>query len=67
MHFDEQSYTCPYCYQPNTVGVDPSVEAKQTFTEDCTVCCRPIEIEMTVLPSGRCKIRVRRENGSGDW
>lgn len=34
---------CPYCGQTFEVTVDTSV-ARQIFTTDCEVCCRPMEI-----------------------
>jgi len=37
----ETSVQCPYCGEFITIFVDPS-EDEQTYTEDCSVCCRPI-------------------------
>ncbi len=34
---------CPFCGQVFEVVVDTSVEF-QTFTTDCEVCCRPLEV-----------------------
>jgi hypothetical protein len=34
---------CPFCNEPVTFFIDPSQE-EQTYIEDCTVCCRPIEV-----------------------
>jgi hypothetical protein len=35
------TYPCAFCGEENDVLVDPSGGSRQTFTEDCTVCCRP--------------------------
>jgi hypothetical protein len=35
------TYHCAFCGEENDVLVDPSGGSRQTFTEDCTVCCRP--------------------------
>src|SRR6266446_6324168 len=35
------TYRCAFCGEENDVLVDPSGGRHQTFTEDCTVCCRP--------------------------
>jgi hypothetical protein len=35
------TYSCAFCGEDNDVHVDPSGARRQTFTEDCTVCCRP--------------------------
>jgi len=35
------TYSCAFCGEENDVLLDPSGGIRQTFTEDCTVCCRP--------------------------
>ena len=35
------TYSCAFCGEDNEVLADPSGARRQTFTEDCTVCCRP--------------------------
>lgn len=39
----EQEIECPFCGEMISILVDTSVE-EQTYIEDCSVCCRPIEI-----------------------
>ena len=34
---------CPFCGQSFPVAVDTSL-ARQRFTTDCEVCCRPFEV-----------------------
>lgn len=48
MHFElhEKQITCPFCWESITVLVDPS--ESQLYTEDCSVCCRPILIQTEV-------------------
>ncbi|MDB9970444.1 CPXCG motif-containing cysteine-rich protein [Porticoccaceae bacterium] len=48
MHFQlhEKQTTCPFCWESITVLVDPS--ESQLYTEDCSVCCRPILIQTEV-------------------
>ncbi len=36
-----QSLQCPYCGEQIEVLIDCSVDS-QEYTEDCSVCCRPI-------------------------
>jgi len=43
----EISFSCPYCGQDISVIVDLSVR-RQTYIEDCEVCCKPIEISYRV-------------------
>jgi len=45
----EEPYDCPHCGEPNLVVVDTS-QGEQEFIEDCTVCCRPIEIRVHAAP-----------------
>ncbi len=42
---EEVSCTCPYCWQTITIVVDCSVK-EQRYTEDCEVCCRPIDFRV---------------------
>jgi transcription elongation factor Elf1 len=39
----EHAFTCPHCGEEISVVLDLSV-SRQTYVEDCEVCCRPIEI-----------------------
>jgi len=42
------TYSCAFCGEDNEVLVDPSGGESQTFTEDCTVCCRPNLITLII-------------------
>jgi Cysteine-rich CPXCG len=46
MALETCSVQCPYCGETIEVDVEPLEEA-QSFIEDCTVCCRPIQYEVT--------------------
>ncbi|MCJ7466935.1 MAG: CPXCG motif-containing cysteine-rich protein [Maribacter sp.] len=39
----EHFFQCPYCWEEISMLLDPSI-SKQTYVEDCEVCCNPIEI-----------------------
>jgi len=39
----EHFFTCPYCAEEISMILDFSAGG-QTYTEDCQVCCHPIEI-----------------------
>jgi hypothetical protein len=43
----EYFFACPYCSEQISMVLDTSVR-KQTYIEDCEVCCRPIEVRYTV-------------------
>lgn len=38
---------CPYCWEMIEILVDCSVESQQ-YIEDCQVCCRPINMAVTM-------------------
>lgn len=40
---EETFFQCPYCWEDISMLVDVSV-SKQTYVEDCEVCCNPIEV-----------------------
>ena len=50
---------CPYCGETIEVDVEP-LEETQSFIEDCTVCCRPIQYEATSNSSGELEIVASR-------
>lgn len=41
----EHYFQCPYCWETISILLDPSVN-KQTYVEDCEVCCNPIEVKL---------------------
>jgi len=51
---------CPYCGEKIEVIVDGSVEL-QSYTEDCSVCCRPMELSITVL-GDTISVSARRDD-----
>jgi hypothetical protein len=55
------SYDCAFCGEENEVFVDPSGGDRQTFTEDCAVCCRPNLITLAVDAEGEVTIEAVQE------
>ena len=41
-------FYCPYCGENISILIDLNFN-NQFYTEDCEVCCRPIEINFTVV------------------
>lgn len=39
--------TCPCCWESIELQIDLSA-GDQTYTEDCSVCCRPMLVRLTV-------------------
>ena len=54
-------YDCAFCGEVNDLFVDPSGARRRTFTEDCTVCCRPNLITLTVDDEGDVALEVSQE------
>ncbi|MFI2741287.1 CPXCG motif-containing cysteine-rich protein [Zhouia sp. PK063] len=42
----EHFFQCPYCWEEISMLLDTSVY-RQTYVEDCEVCCNPIEVTAT--------------------
>jgi transcription elongation factor Elf1 len=44
---DTAQIQCPYCGEAVVIVIDCSLE-QQSYIEDCQVCCKPIELSVTV-------------------
>jgi len=44
---EERSISCPYCGETIEILIDCSVP-RQSYIEDCQVCCRPINVDVMV-------------------
>lgn len=60
----EMALHCPYCGEPVTVLVDGSV-LDQRYIEDCEVCCRPMELRVSVTGDGAIRVDARDEDEAG--
>ena len=49
---DDAEYVCDSCGETIVIPVDVSEGARQTFVEDCPVCCRPNEIHVELGDGG---------------
>jgi hypothetical protein len=52
---------CPYCGEPIELLIDCSEDA-QRYIEDCQVCCRPIEIAVSIGADGWPQLQLSTEN-----
>jgi hypothetical protein len=57
---EEVFVLCPSCGESIPLEVDTSVP-EQVYTEDCSVCCRPMEVEVRSRPGEVVSIRVSAE------
>ncbi|MGH8493387.1 MAG: CPXCG motif-containing cysteine-rich protein [Moraxellaceae bacterium] len=55
------SLQCPYCGEQIEILVDRS-EGDQDWIEDCSVCCRPIELSVSGTQTGELQVQAHRED-----
>lgn len=58
---EEVEIGCPYCGERISLLVDGSAGA-QEYIEDCQVCCRPINLSVTVDEEGVPQVEVSSED-----
>jgi hypothetical protein len=44
--------SCPHCGESMEIFVDPAGGGHQEYVEDCSVCCRPSAVRVTVDKDG---------------
>ncbi len=49
---------CPFCGEPNEIGLDPGSGATQDYVEDCQVCCQPWRVTVHYASDGRADVSV---------
>jgi len=53
---------CPYCGEAIELTVEVSpFESAQTYTEDCSVCCRPMVVKVFAVEEG-VSVSLQRED-----
>src|SRR5580765_7343039 len=60
------TYACAFCGEENDTFVDPCGGARQVYTEDCAVCCRPNLITVTLDADGDAQLEVTQEYEARD-
>ncbi len=58
---DEASYICDSCGEEIVIPVDLSAGEKQSYVEDCPVCCRPNVIHVDVEENGELRVWAEKE------
>ncbi|MFK8017695.1 MAG: CPXCG motif-containing cysteine-rich protein [Gammaproteobacteria bacterium] len=43
----EKDVTCPHCWEAHSIVIDISAGSAQ-YIEDCSVCCHPMDIVITL-------------------
>ena len=52
---------CPYCGETIELVVDCSA-GRQRYVEDCCVCCRPMNVSVTIDANGSPVVDARHED-----
>ena len=52
---------CPYCGEALELAVDEYGGRSQSYVEDCAVCCRPIEVRVSIL-DGEVDVALRSQD-----
>lgn len=52
---------CPHCWEQIDLLVDCSL-APQEYIEDCSVCCSPMVVTVTMSDGDTIEVDVRAEN-----
>ena len=55
---DTYTATCPYCFEENELFVDLGGGSHQSYVEDCTVCCRPWNVRVTIDAEGAVSVEL---------
>ncbi len=55
----EVDIQCPYCGEVFPLMLDSS-QGEHCLVEDCTVCCRPIELRVTGEPGEILDVQIER-------
>jgi hypothetical protein len=56
------SLKCPYCGEAVELEIDPSGGSRQSYVEDCPVCCQPWDVQVTGDEDGNWNATLRRGN-----
>jgi len=58
---DQAQLLCPYCGEQIDIQIDPA-GGDEEYVEDCSVCCRPILLQVTRDENGEPSVTGTRES-----
>jgi hypothetical protein len=59
MSLETHNVQCPYCGESIEVDIEPLEEA-QSFIDDCSVCCHPIQYEVSLNSDDEIEVIASR-------
>jgi hypothetical protein len=54
--------SCPYCGEPISLWLDEGGGSSQKYVEDCSICCRPMQVYVYVDENGEASASVERDD-----
>jgi len=51
---------CPYCGEPISLWLTEDGGRHQSYVEDCSVCCRPLQVHVVIDEDGLGSAHVQR-------
>lgn len=62
MYDDSASYSCAFCGESNETDVDISAGRRQSYVEDCQVCCQPNVLYLLFDETGLAQLTAEPES-----
>ena len=59
---DSACYRCAFCGEVNEIDVDVSAGSRQSYVEDCQVCCRPNVLDVSFDAEGDVAVSAEVES-----
>ena len=59
---DTYTATCPYCGEECELFVDLGGGARQSYVEDCPVCCRPWQVRVSIDAEGAVTLELEPQD-----
>ncbi len=59
---DSADVACPYCGEVVELLLDSGGGDRQSYVEDCEVCCRPWQVSVRYDPSGVAQVDLSRDD-----
>ena len=57
----EAEVTCPYCSETVLITIDPNGGVAQEYVEDCQVCCRPWNVQVSYDETGAAEVTIEAQ------
>jgi hypothetical protein len=51
--------SCPYCGEPVDLDIDEDGGSRQSYVQDCPVCCQPWQVDVARHRDGEWSVALR--------